>query len=547
MGSGDNNIETKDMNSNTYKVCILTAGIGARLGSFSESMNKGILPINNKAAISYIIEKFPIDCEIIIAVGYKKDNVIDYLTLAYPERSFTFVEVDKYTGPGSGPGYSLLACKDYLQSPFVFCASDTIVLEDVPPPSENWIGIAPVHETEQYCTVKIKNNLVTQIDDKIKTDNKFAFIGLAGIYDYRQFFLALEQNQELRNNELQMVDGFHGLLERQLVPVGFTWFDTGSYVNYVETNKHFSGGEKKFDFSKGDEFLYFVNDRVIKFFADKTIAEKRYYRATRALSGLCPEIEKLKGNFYSYRMVPGQTMYNMLSVNLLAEFLSWSKTHLWRRLELTPEQKKDFSKACHDFYYTKTKKRLEMFHEKTDTTEEPRCINGLNTPSALELLERVDWDHIADGIPANFHGDLQFDNILVKRDPGPGEHKFLLLDWRHDFGGQMDIGDLYYDLAKLYGGMIMSYPLIKEGMFFCDMNADNVYYHYFLKSDVVEAREYYEHFLISEGFDLGKIKILTSLIFLNMAPLHHSPFDVLLHGFGRSMLAKTLDKTFETR
>jgi len=535
------------MNSNTYKVCILTAGIGARLGSFSESMNKGILPINNKAAISYIIEKFPIDCEIIIAVGYKKDNVIDYLTLAYPERSFTFVEVDKYTGPGSGPGYSLLACKDYLQSPFIFCASDTIVLEDAPPPSENWIGIAPVHETEQYCTVKIKNNLVTQIDDKIKTDNKFAFIGLAGIYDYRQFFLALEQNQELRNNELQMVEGFNGLLERKLVPVGFTWFDTGSYVNYIETNKHFSGGEKKFDFSKGDEFLYFVNDRVIKFFADKTIAEKRYYRATRALSGLCPEIEKLKGNFYSYRMVPGQTMYNMLSVNLLAEFLSWSKTHLWRRLELTPEQKKDFSKACHDFYYTKTKKRLEMFHEKTDTTEEPRCINGLNTPSALELLERVDWDHIADGIPANFHGDLQFDNILVKRDPGPGEHKFLLLDWRHDFGGQMDIGDLYYDLAKLYGGMIMSYPLIKEGMFFCDMNADNVYYHYFLKSDVVEAREYYEHFLISEGFDLGKIKILTSLIFLNMAPLHHSPFDVLLHGFGRSMLAKTLDKTFETR
>ena len=159
----------------------------------------------------------------------------------------------------------------------------------------------------------------------------------------------------------------------------------------------------------------------------------------------------------------------------------------------------------------------------------------------------MEWNGIADGIPSNFHGDLQFDNILVKRDSGPGEHKFLLLDWRHDFGGQMDIGDLYYDLAKLYGGMIMSYPLIKEGMFFCDMNADNVYYHYFLKSDVVEAREYYEHFLISEGFDLGKIKILTSLIFLNMAPLHHSPFDVLLHGFGRSMLAKTLDKTFETR
>jgi len=178
---------------NEYKVCILTAGIGSRMGSFSESINKGILPVNNKAVLSYIIEKFPTDVEIIIAVGHKKDTVIDYLTLAYPDRKFTFVEVDKYTGPGSGPGYSLLACKDYLQSPFIFCTSDTIVLEDIQPPDENWIGIAPVREAELYCIVKIENNLVSRLDDKVKTDNKFAFIGLAGIHDYKEFFSALEQ------------------------------------------------------------------------------------------------------------------------------------------------------------------------------------------------------------------------------------------------------------------------------------------------------------------------------------------------------------------
>jgi len=345
-------------NDTRYKVCILTAGIGSRVGSFSEYINKGILPINNKAVISYIIEKFSVDTEIIIAVGHKKNVVMDYLALAYPERSFTFVEVDKYTGPGSGPGYSLLACKDYLQSPFIFCASDTIVLEDIPAPSENWIGIAPVHETEPYCTVKIKNNLVYQLDDKIKTDNKFAYIGLAGIYDYQHFFSALEQNQEIHKNELQMVVGFHGLLERKLVPIGFTWFDTGTNTNYTETNKHFSGGEKKFDLSKDAEFLYFVNGRVIKFFADKTIAQRRYERATNALRGLCPEIENHKGNFYSYQMVPGQTLYNALSPSMAMDFFEWAKTNLWKRLELTPEKKEKFSEACRNFYYTKTKKRI---------------------------------------------------------------------------------------------------------------------------------------------------------------------------------------------
>ena len=79
-----------------YKVCILTAGVGSRMGHFSESINKGILPINSKAVISYIIEKFPVDTEIVIAVGHKKDTVIDYLELAYPDRIFNFVEVDKY-------------------------------------------------------------------------------------------------------------------------------------------------------------------------------------------------------------------------------------------------------------------------------------------------------------------------------------------------------------------------------------------------------------------------------------------------------------------
>jgi len=526
---------------NEYKVCILTAGIGSRIGSFSESINKGILPVNNKAVLSYIIEKFPTDVEIVIAVGHKKETVIDYLTLAYPDRQFTFVKVDKYTGPGSGPGYSLLACKDHLQSPFIFYTSDTIVLEDIPSPQENWIGIAPVREPELYCTVKIENNLVYRLDDKVKTDNKFAFIGLAGIHDYKQFFSALEQNQEMRNNELQMVEGFKGLLERKLVPIGFTWFDTGSETNYIETNKHFSGGGKKFDFSKGDEFLYFVNSRVIKFFADKTIAEKRYHRATHALSGLCPEIEGHKGNFYSYVMVPGQTLYNALSLKMVMDFLAWANTYLWKRVELTPEKKERFSKACREFYFAKTKKRLEMFYEKTGITKEPRFINGLEIPSSYELLDKVDWEHITNGIPSNFHGDLQFDNILVKKDQkADGEQKFLLLDWRQDFGGLTDMGDLYYDLAKLYGGMIMSYPLIKDGMFSCDISNEQVYYNFFIKSDLLEAREYYEQFLLDNGFDLNKVKVICALIFLNMAPLHHSPFDMLLHSLGRSMLTRTL-------
>lgn len=523
-----------------YKVCILTAGVGSRMGHFSESINKGILPIKNKAVISYIIEKFPVDTEIVIAVGHKKDTVIDYLKLAYPDRVFNFVEVDKYTGPGTGPGYSLLACKKYLDSPFIFSTADTIVLEDIPPPDENWVGIAPVHETEAYCTIKMKNNLIYQLDTKIKTDNKFAFIGLAGIHDHKEFFLALEQNKELRDNELQMTDGLKGLLDKKLVPVGFTWFDTGSKVNYIETNKNFSGEEQKFDFSKEDEFLYFVNNRVIKFFADKTVAEKRNHRANTGLLGLSPVIEGHRNNFYSYLMVDGQTLYSVLDPKIATDFLVWAKTHLWEDKKLNDKEKDKFNEACYDFYHTKTKKRLKMYCDKINSNEESKFINGIEVPTTSELLSKIDWNYIAKGTPSNFHGDLQFDNVLIPRNPLSDKQKFLLLDWRHEFGGLTDVGDLYYDLAKLYGGMILSYPLIKDGMFSSSICEGNTCYNFFVKSDLLEVKEHYEQFLYDNKFDIKKIKIITSLIFLNMAPLHNAPFDTLLHSLGRNMLNKSL-------
>jgi len=303
-----------------YKVCILAAGIGGRMNELSAYINKAILPVNFKATISYIVEKFPEDIEIIIAVGHRKETIIDYLSLAHPERKFTYVEIDKYVGPGTGPGYSLLKCRDYLKCPFVFSTSDTMVIEDIPLPDRNWFGIAPVKETEPYCTVKIKNNLICQLDDKIKTNNKFAFIGLAGVYDYEDFFLALERNKDIISGEIQVSNGFKKLIEKQLVPNGFTWFDTGTFENYTETDKNFSGNDKKFDFSKGNEFIYFVNNRVIKFFADENIAKNRCQRAEKYLKGLCPDIEKQKGSFYSYQKVNGHTLYSVLNAKIARDF-----------------------------------------------------------------------------------------------------------------------------------------------------------------------------------------------------------------------------------
>ena len=99
-------------------VCILTAGRGVRLSEYSSLVNKALLPINKKAAISHIIDNFPNDTKIVVAVGHLKDQVKTFLKFCYPKRDIKFIEIKNYAGKGSGPGKSLLQCKKFLNKSF---------------------------------------------------------------------------------------------------------------------------------------------------------------------------------------------------------------------------------------------------------------------------------------------------------------------------------------------------------------------------------------------------------------------------------------------
>ena len=84
-------------------------------------------------------------------------------------------------------------------------------------------------------------------------------------------------------------------------------------------------------------------------------------------------------------------------------------------------------------------KRLKLFKEKYSSTNKQLTVNGSRVPSIDALIKLVPWNLLYDGVPRFIHGDLQFDNILYNRN----EDSFLLLDWRQDFGGRVDFGDIY--------------------------------------------------------------------------------------------------------
>jgi len=321
-----------------YKVVILAAGFGSRMAPYTDKINKAILPINHKAAISYILDKFPTDIEVVIALGYLGDTVKNFLRSAYQDRSFIFVDVDNFDRPGAGPGYSLLCCADYLDCPFVFFSADTLVLEDVPKPISNWFGVAMVDTPIEYCTVSSKDGYIDQLFDKDKNGTSSAFIGLAGVYSYVDFFNALSKRHNHIRGEKQVSDGFSALVDIGLSEKKFTWFDIGNPDGYKKANSFFSSEKGGFDFSKSDEFLYIQDNKVIKYFADNRLAENRYLRS-RLLKGIVPNIEFYKDGFYSYAFQNGKVAYDSKTPDIVAKFFHWAEENLWIKKTLTTDER----------------------------------------------------------------------------------------------------------------------------------------------------------------------------------------------------------------
>jgi thiamine kinase-like enzyme len=135
------------------------------------------------------------------------------------------------------------------------------------------------------------------------------------------------------------------------------------------------------------------------------------------------------------------------------------------------------------------------------------------------------------------HGDLHFENILMAE---TGE--FYLLDWRQSFGGLTSYGDLYYDLAKLLHGLIVSHELVNKECYSVSHIGNIINYDLHRKHSLIENEAQFQRFLATNGHDVYKVRLLTSLIFLNIAPLHHEPYSKMLFYLGKESLYRLLEE-----
>ena len=157
----------------------------------------------------------------------------------------------------------------------------------------------------------------------------------------------------------------------------------------------------------------------------------------------------------------------------------------------------------------------------------PNCsFVGTNNPYH-HLLQNV--------VETGFHGDFILDNIIFQY------NDFKLIDWRQDFSGDLEFGDKYYDLAKLNHSLFVNHDIVNSKLFEISSNNREVVCTILRKDTHVEMQTLLGKFISEQNLSKQKVDILTAIIWLNMSPLHHHPFDLFLYNYGKLHLWKALN------
>jgi len=311
--------------------------------------------------------------------------------------------------------------------------------------------------------------------------------------------------------------------------IDYTWYDTGNNKSYEDTRKVFN---KEVVANKSDEVLFIDNNKVIKYFDDSEKISKRIKRVNY-LNNTCPDITKVNENMYSYDFIRGDMLSNITDEKLLKEFLSWCQKNLFIHQETNTTFKGD----CFEMYNVKTYQRVKKL--MNTELDKVKYINGIKVRPIKEMLDDIDWTELRDNaIPSYFHGDLQPENILYDI----SNKEFTLIDWRQSFGSNLQIGDVYYDLGKLYHAILINGQSILKDLFDYKRIGHNAELNFYAKNNLINFMEILKEFCNEQGYEWDRVELIGILQYFNICTLYdnfkNGRYGDFLFLYGKYLLAK---------
>jgi len=514
---------------------IPAAGLGSRVSSIS-GYHKALLPINNRPVISHVINQFKNISKVIIAVHEDEELLPNVLKMLYPGDLIEIIRIRKRGDNGGSLGNTLYEMLKHVNGPFYFNPCDSFTSDEIQDCYENVIYASSKNNlinVNQYRSVH--RNSLNEIEvheknmndsceiDHIYTGTMYVHYWNKYIEDFNiNFNNAIKCKDNLERGEIYGYD-----FKNTKFKILKNWHDCGNLIEYQNTIESFQKNIAN-EFvprilPKHDEGIFFVDGEVIKFSVDKEFIRKRVERS-KILNGWVPEILAYNDFSYKYALVNGRIISDIVDLELLERFLNNMKV-FWGADKILREKKYDYT----DFYKTKTINRVNLFIKNKEHI--PKYINSVNVKDWESLLAKA-FDVVLEGeIIGNFHGDLHFENIIYDEKID----RFTLLDWRQEFQGSIQAGDIYYDLSKILHGIIVPHSSVLNELYsitHIDANGESIEIKIERPEIYDDLEEYFMRWCSLNNYNIRKIKLLTAIIFINIAPLHHIPYNRFLFYLG---------------
>lgn len=312
------------------------------------------------------------------------------------------------------------------------------------------------------------------------------------------------------------------------------WRDFGHLDTYYATQRTYFLNKRFFNTMSVDMGRGVV--RKSSTHAAKLAREIEWYLS------LPPAIKYLGPRVFAYSSGKGQTSaemeyYGYPALNDVYLYGDWDLgvwnqvlAAIWRAIEGMAQYNMDANPAVlraamRDMYETKTAERLRPI------LEDPRFalfskpgleINGRRCLTLPECLQALPGVLEAAGLYESprfsiIHGDLCLSNILYDRRSG-----FVrLVDPRGSFGGITMYGDPRYDLAKLSHSLHGDYDFYVNGLFSLEQSGAALTLQPFRRHSHDGIKMLFRDWLARRaGKSLHQVRLIESLLFLSMTPLH---------------------------
>lgn len=519
-------------------VIILAAG---RTPSWMETLFGvscvAMLPINGRPVIHWSLRYLKsIGCKTLkICIRSDELRLPDFVGRVFSDQfEIDFIHPDQ----DRGAGYSLNAALKELQSD-----SDALIilgdtLFSLPQGIEfdkeaSFVLVDQADRSSRWCVARLdKNGLIKEWINNPTTnpDNLPALIGVYYLHRIGLAQINLERCAAEQSGNLSISDALDPYLCEGKGVVALhpsEWMDCGNFDLLTSSRQHLiqsrSFNTISIDSNKGT-LTKTSTDRK------KFRNEINYYRLLpNDLSLMFPRLIDFNCEAAPLSMTLEYYPYPTLSEKLVFEELDerWWKPVVSRLgvvIDSFASHEAHFdSNLISDFYWSKTLDRIDAFE-----AQNKECLSLVRSDVMLINGEQYfGWNHLKPRFSAllkfigrnakgaAIHGDFCFTNILID----PLTRIIKLIDPRGSLGETGIYGDLQYDAAKLLHSVHGGYDFIVHDMFSIERNS------YGWKLDIFRSESSrrvlsHLHEMLSERFNLHSVKLIESLLFLSMPPLH---------------------------